>query len=132
MKRRENTNALAARLTFRRASARLTRSRAPGLHGGGAKRPIFRNFNGSAAKRAKRREAPDFSPIHRSRLNFTRPPPRSGARRKQPPHRKAGKKRKNRFSSDAGHILLLTNKILGVSYLTRINELFIILSNLNS
>lgn len=125
MKRRENTNA-------RDAADVPARSRAPGLHGGGAERPVSRNFNGSAAKRAKRREAPDFSPIHRSRLNFTRRPPRSGARRKQPQFRKAGKKRKNRFSSDAGRILLLTNKILGVSYLTRINELFIILSNLNS
>ena len=54
MKRAQMTNARAARRTFRGASAaRLTRSRAPRLHGGGAKRRIFRGFYESGAKRAK-------------------------------------------------------------------------------
>ena len=37
----------------RRTAARLTRSRAPRLHGGGVKRRIFRSFYESGAKRAK-------------------------------------------------------------------------------
>ena len=37
----------------RRTAARLTRSRAPRLHGGGVKRRIFRGFYESGAKRAK-------------------------------------------------------------------------------
>ena len=54
MKRAQMTNARAARRTFRSAAAaRLTRSRAPRLHGGGVKRRIFRGFYESGAKRAK-------------------------------------------------------------------------------
>ena len=54
MKRAQMTNARAALRTFRGASAaRLTRSRAPRLHGGGVKRRIFRGFYESGAKRAK-------------------------------------------------------------------------------
>lgn len=54
MKRAQMTNARAALRTFRGASAaRLTRSRAPRLHGGGVKRRIFRSFYESGAKRAK-------------------------------------------------------------------------------
>ena len=37
----------------RRTAARLTRSRAPRLHGRGVKRRIFRSFNESGAERAK-------------------------------------------------------------------------------
>lgn len=54
MKRAQMTNARAARRTFRSAAAaRLTRSRAPRLHGGGVKRRIFRGFYESGAERAK-------------------------------------------------------------------------------
>ena len=54
MKRAQMTNARAALRTFRgAAAARLTRSRAPRLHGGGVKRRIFRGFYESGAKRAK-------------------------------------------------------------------------------
>ena len=54
MKRAQMTNARAARRTFRSAAAaRITRSRAPRLHGGGVKRRIFRGFYESGAKRAK-------------------------------------------------------------------------------
>lgn len=54
MKWAQMTNARAARRTFRSAAAaRLTRSRAPRLHGGGVKRRIFRGFYESGAKRAK-------------------------------------------------------------------------------
>lgn len=54
MKRAQMTNARAALRTFRgAAAARLTRSRAPRLHGGGVKRRIFRGFYKSGAERAK-------------------------------------------------------------------------------
>lgn len=54
MKRAQMTNARAARRTFRSAAAaRLTRSRAPRLHGGSVKRRIFRGFYESGAERAK-------------------------------------------------------------------------------
>lgn len=54
MKRAQMTNARAARRTFRSAAAaRITRSRAPRLHGGGVKRRIFRGFYESGAKRVK-------------------------------------------------------------------------------
>ena len=54
MKRAQMTNARAARRTLRgAAAASITRSRAPRLHGGGVKRPIFRSFYEIGAKRAK-------------------------------------------------------------------------------
>lgn len=55
MKRAQKTNAPAKRLTFRRAGiARAKRGRAPQLHGGGAERRIFRSFDESGVRRAKR------------------------------------------------------------------------------
>ena len=74
MKRAQMTNARAARRTLRgAAAARITRSRAPRLHGGGVKRRIFRGFYESGAKRAKppKRARPFFksrrAPVPRSR-----------------------------------------------------------------
>ncbi len=70
MKRAQMTNARAALRTFRGASAaRLTRSRAPRLHGGGVKRRIFRSFYESGAKRAKPpKRAGPFLKSRRARL----------------------------------------------------------------
>lgn len=54
MKLAQMTNARAALRTFRgAAAASLTRSRAPRLNEGGAKRRIFRGFYESGAERAK-------------------------------------------------------------------------------
>lgn len=54
MKRAQMTNARAALRTFRGAdAASLTRSRAPRLNEGGAKRRISRGFYESGAERAK-------------------------------------------------------------------------------
>lgn len=53
MKRAQMTNARGAADVPQRTAARLTRSRAPRLHGRGVKRPIFRSFNESGAERAK-------------------------------------------------------------------------------
>ena len=70
MKRAQMTNARAALRTFRgAAAARLTRSRAPRLHGGGVKRRIFRSFYESGAKRAKPpKRAGPFLKSRRARL----------------------------------------------------------------
>lgn len=53
-----------------RTAARITRSRAPRLHGGGVKRRIFRGFYESGAKRAKppERDGPFLKSRHAHRF----------------------------------------------------------------
>lgn len=70
MKRAQMTNARAALRTFRGAdAASLTRSRAPRLNEGGAKRRISSSFYESGAKRAKPpKRAGPFLKSRRARL----------------------------------------------------------------
>lgn len=114
-----------------RRRARIRRGSAAQIHGRGAKLRIFRSFDENGARRVKPLRRADFPSILRARVKLTQKHPCAAARRKPALRRLIRAKKKNRFSLNVRRILLLTNKIFGVSYLTRINELFIILSNLN-
>ena len=114
-----------------RRSARIRRGSAPQIYGRDAELRIFPSFDENSAPRVPHYCAPDLPAILRARVNFMQTGTSSVARSQPSLRRIFRAKKKNRFPLGERRILLLTNKIFGVSYLTRINELFIILSNLN-